>query len=141
MEFTMLRMLALLSLPALFLTLSIAHAEAKEVKATKQWAGSVENDELAKEAPAFIADAKELEKLWKSWKIEEKVPKVDFDKVLVVVMTTGGSRINFGAKLDEKGNLSLVGMATLDLVPGFRYIIATVSREGVKSVNGKEVKK
>jgi hypothetical protein len=135
------RMFALLSLLALFLTLSVAHAETKEVKAVKQWTGSVEDDELAKKAPEFIADAKELEQLWKSWKIEEKVPKVDFDKELVVVMTTGGSRINFGAKLDEKGNLSLVGMATLDLVPGFRYIIATVSREGVKAVNGKEVKK
>jgi hypothetical protein len=25
-------------------------------------------------------------------------------------------------------------------VPGFRYVIATVSREGVKTINGKEVK-
>jgi hypothetical protein len=39
--------------------------------------------------------------------------------------------------LDDKGNLSLLSMATLDLRPGFRYVIATVSREGVKTIEGK----
>jgi hypothetical protein len=32
-------------------------------------------------------------------------------------------------------------MATRDLRPGFRYVIATVSREGVKTVNGKQLPK
>ena len=34
----------------------------------------------------------------------------------------------------------MLGAATSDLAPGFRYVIATVSREGVKTVNGKELK-
>jgi hypothetical protein len=32
-------------------------------------------------------------------------------------------------------------MATRDLRPGFRYVIATVSRAGVKTVNGKKLPK
>jgi hypothetical protein len=31
--------------------------------------------------------------------------------------------------------------ATADFGPGFRYVIATVSREGVKKVNGKDLPK
>jgi hypothetical protein len=32
-------------------------------------------------------------------------------------------------------------MATRDLRPGFRYVITTVSREGVKTVNGQTLPK
>jgi len=64
---------------------------------------------------------------------------VDFSKQLVVLISTRGSRLRFGATLDGNGNLQVWGMATRDLRPGFRYVIAVVSREGVKTVNGKEL--
>jgi hypothetical protein len=51
-----------------------------------------------------------------------------------------GSRLSLSAQLDEKGNLQVLGVATRDFRSGFRYVLATVSREGVKSVNGKELK-
>jgi hypothetical protein len=45
------------------------------------------------------------------------------------------------AKLDDQGNLQVLGNATTDSAPGFRYVIATVPREGVKTVDGKELPK
>ncbi len=115
-------------------------AEKKAVKIVKEWKGSAADADLAKGAPEYVADAKSLEKLWKKWGVEGKVPEVDFKKEIVLVSTTVGSRLNLSARLDDKGNLEVIGAATSDFGPGFRYVIATVSREGVKTVNGKEVK-
>ena len=41
--------------------------------------------------------------------------------------------------LDEKGDLKVLGAATMDLRPGFRYVIAVVRREGVRTVNGRKL--
>jgi hypothetical protein len=120
---------------------SDARAEKKAVKLEKEWKGSVDNEGLATNAPAVIVDAKALEKLWKAWQIEEKVPAVDFKKELIIITTTSGSKLRLSAGIDDKGNLEVLGMATRDLRPGFRYVIATVSREGVKTVNGKKLPK
>jgi hypothetical protein len=116
-------------------------AEKKAVKLEKEWQGSVEDADLAKDAPAVITNGKALEKLWKAWKVEGKVPEVDFDKQIVVVQTTSGSKLRVSASLDDKGDLKVLGLGTRDLVPGFRYVIATVSREGVKTINGKDLPK
>jgi hypothetical protein len=120
---------------------SDARAEKKAVKLEKEWKGSVDDEALAKDAPAVIVDAKTLEKLWKAWKIEGNVPAVDFKKELVIITTTSGSKLRLSATLDDKGNLEVLGMATRDLRPGFRYVIATVSREGIKTVNAKKLPK
>ena len=115
-------------------------AEKKAVKLEKEWKGSAADADLSKDAPEYVADTKSLEKLWKKWGVEGKVPEVDFKKEIVIVSTTTGGRLTLSARLDDKGNLEVVGLATRDLRPGFRYVIATVSRDGVKTVNGKEVK-
>ena len=118
-----------------------ALAQKTAVKPSKEWAGSVEDETLAKDASACITSAKGLEKLWKAWKIADKVPEVDFAKEVVILTTTRGSKLRLAAALDEKGNLMVGGLGTQDLAPGFRYVIATVSKEGVKTVNGKELPK
>ncbi len=115
-------------------------AEKKTVILVKEWKGSAADADLAKDAPEYVTDAMALEKLWKKWGVEGKVPEVDFKKEIVIVATTTGGRLTLSARLDDKGNLELLGLATRDFRPGFRYVIATVSREGVKTVNGKEVK-
>jgi hypothetical protein len=117
-----------------------ASAEAKKVEITKQWSGSVDDEKLMK--PEFITSAKELEAVWKAWKIKEDLPKVDFEKDLVVAVYSTGSKLKLaGAKLDDKGNLQVLGFGTRDLQPGFRYVLGIVSREGVKKVNNKELPK
>ena len=120
---------------------SDAHAQPKDVKFNNTWKGSVENADLQKGAPEVITSAKGLEKLWKDWMITDKMPMVDFTKEIVVLGTTGGSILNLSARLDDKGNLQVLGMATLDIRPGFRYVIATVSNDGVKTVNKKALPK
>ena len=111
----------------------------KLVKPLKEWSGSVDDLALMKTVPEFILTTDELEKLWKSWKVAGPVPQVDFSKELVLVSTTQGSRLRLAASLDKMGNLVVMGLASRDLRPGFRYVIALVSREGVKTINGKEL--
>jgi hypothetical protein len=123
---------ALLATPQIF-------AAPKEVPVVKTWKGEVKDDALLKDAPAFIASAEGLAKLWKEWKLAGQPPEVDFAKQIVVVMTTKGSLMQPNFRLDEKGNLQSVGIATMDFLPGFRYILATVDRAGIKTVEGKEV--
>jgi hypothetical protein len=118
-----------------------AVAERQPVRRGKEWSGSVEDEKLAKDAPACITSAKALEKLWKDWKLTDKMPDIDFQKELVVVSTATGSKLRLALTLDDKGDLQVGGIATRDFRPGFRYVLATVSNEGVKMVNGKGLPK
>ena len=131
----------LVAMAAVVLFTSDATAQKKAVKPNMEWTGSVEDEKLAKGAPECITSAKGLENLWKAWKLADKVPEVDFTKEVVILTTTRGSKLRLAAALDEKGNLMVGGLGTRDLAPGFRYVIATVSKEGVKKVNGKDLPK
>ena len=124
---------------ATVLPLQAGPAKGKPVKILQQWSGSVEDLSLQKAAPEAMVSAPELENLWQAWKVPGQAPKVDFAKELVVVATTRGSILRLAPVLDDKGKLEVRGLSTMDLRPGFRYVIAVVSREGVKTVNGKEL--
>ena len=125
----------------IFLAAGIAVAAPTPLKATNTWMGSIDDEKLAKEMPenGVITNAKDFEKLVKVWKVAEKVPEVNFDKEIVLVAKTEGSRLRLNASLDEKGDLKALGLATRDLLPGFRYVIISVPRKGVKTVNGKNL--
>lgn len=127
----------------LLLSVPVASAAPTPIKATNTWMGSHDDAGLAKEMPesGAITNAKDFEKLIKAWKVAEKVPEVDFERELVLVAQTRGSRLTLNASLDEQGNLRTIGLATRDLRPGFRYVIISVPKEGVKTVNGKELPK
>lgn len=140
------RLIGLLSLAAVMLFPAAARADDKEGKAKQEvkpkevWDGSVGDEKLLKDAPRVITNAKTLAKLWKGWKVDDEVPEVDFSKEIVVVQTTlPGSQFVGRPKitLDEKGDLWMSALATnpatTPRVPGFRYWIARVSREGVKT--------
>jgi hypothetical protein len=128
---------------ALVLVGGAVSAADTELKFTQMWTGSVDDEALQKKQPAtgVITTAKAFEELWKAWKVGDKMPKIDFDKEIVVVATTNGSKLNLGVKLDDKGDLKVLAIATRDLRPGFRYQIGTVAKEGVKTVGGKELPK
>ena len=115
-----------------------ALAQKKKMDITKKWSGSVEDEKAIK--PEVITSAEGLEAVWKAWNVKGDVPKVDFTKDMVVAVYSPGSRLNMaGASLDDKGNLDVLGIGTLDFGPGFRYVLGVVSREGVKTVNKKEL--
>jgi hypothetical protein len=143
--------MTLLAVPALLGLLCLAGSPAraddkdkpKEIKPTKDWKGSIDDEALEKKAPAdrFITDAKTFKQLWEDWKLGEKVPEIDFKKEVVLVETTRGGRLNVNTvRLTDKGDLQALAIATRDLRPGFRYAVLVVPREGVKTINGKELK-
>jgi hypothetical protein len=134
-------LVGLVALVLVGLVAPAVHAQKKPVKMTHTWAGAVEDENLRKGAPECVTSKKGLEKLWKAWKVRDKMPDVDFGKEIVVIGTTSGSKLRLAANLDAKGNLQVLGLGTRDLVPGFRYVMGTVSKAGVKTVNGKELPK
>lgn len=111
----------------------------QSVVPSQEWSGSVNDISLRKDAPEVILSSKEFEDLWLAWKLPGLVPEVDFSSNLVVVQTTEGSRLRLAVTQDTKGNVKALGLATMDLHPGFRYVIAILSRNGVKTVNGKKL--
>ena len=70
----------------------------------------------------------------------QQVPKVDFAKELLVVGTWKGSVFSIRTTVKD-GDLTVSGFGTKDLRPGFRWKIQSLSREGIKTVQGKELPK
>ena len=103
------------------------------------WSGSVEDLSLLKAAPEFILSATELGSLWSAWNLRGSPPEVDFSKNLVAVQTTRGSELRLSATLDDLGDLTVIGLGTLDMRLGFRYVLSVLSLKGVKTINGKEL--
>jgi hypothetical protein len=97
----------------LSLVVEFALAEDKTVKVEKEWkggSGEKKDNEAWKQAPPdmVIADSKAWEKLWKAWHFEKELPKVDFEKDLILVVACEGPnsiRID-KLTLSEKGNLT-----------------------------------
>src|SRR5262245_61437386 len=123
----------------MFVPAAVLAADPTPLKPTNTWMGSVEDRKLATEMPenGVITNAKDFEKLVKAWKVADKVPEVNFDKEIVLVAKTEGSVLKLNPVMDEKGDLKSLGFASRDLVPGFRYVIVSVPKEGVRTVNGK----
>jgi hypothetical protein len=117
--------------------------EAKNMTLTQKWSGSVADEGLKKEVPEndCITNANKFAKLWKAWKIGEKMPKVDFKKEMVILAVTSGSSLDLSVRLSAKGDRQILGMATSDIRPGFRYVVGVVSRDGVKTIEGKQLPK
>ena len=131
---------------ALAACLSITASLAQEPKTappgpTVDITGSLEDLVLMREAPmsGVLVSQKSWEKLAASWGIKD-VPKVDFGKEILIVGTHRGTSFKF---LTEKKNADLVVevIGDKDVKPGFRYKILSVSRDGIKTVNGKELPK
>ena len=87
----------------------------------------------------FVADEAEWAKLWLAWRGEENLPKVDFEKDVVLVFAMNGlSKLRMPLMpLDENGNLTATnrGWDFIQGGDGFAYLMGTVSREKIESVN------
>ncbi len=128
---------------ALLLTGEV-RAESKKLDVKILYQGSLDDRTLEKKKPAngVIATQKAFDELFTAWKLGEQKPRINFAKDLVLVTTTVGSRLSLAATVDsDKGDLQVGGVSTRDLRPGFRYVVGVVSREGIKTVGGKELPK
>ncbi len=115
--------------------------EPKKEKLTVELTGDIADESLQKAMPAngVIATAKDWEKLAKAWSIKD-APKVDFTKEILLVGTWKGSSFNINAVVKD-GDLSVSAGGTKDLRDGFRWKIKSMKREGIKTVQGKELPK
>lgn len=132
-----------------FLSLVVESALAEDkVKVEKEWqggSGEKKDSEAWRQAPLdmVVAGPKAWEKLWQAWQFAKELPKVDFEKDLILVVACAGPnsiRID-NLTLSEKGNLTLDWSHPDDGGPGFRYLILRVRRSGIKTVSGKEMLK
>lgn len=129
----------LFSLAALALFVIPVSADEPKEKPTVELGGDIKDEMLQKEAPAngVIVSQKAWESLAKAWDIKD-APKVDFTKEILVVGTWRGSVFSVSA-LVKDGDLTVSGRGTKDLRPGFRWKVKSIKREGIKTVQGKEL--
>jgi hypothetical protein len=134
-------MAALLALVTV--TTTAAQEIPKQIKPTEEIRGKFVDDKdlpKMKAAPANpITDEKEFAKLWKEWKGDEALPKIDFKKQFAMTGTTicAANRIFGGFTLSKEGDLKSTFGSTLIGGPGFAWVIYVLDREGVKTVGGK----
>jgi hypothetical protein len=146
MRLTLWLRLLLVALVACGLSSCADRAEVKSVKPVKEWDGKFaarEDEPLEREAPesGYIANEKAWAKLWKAWRSEEELPKVNFEKQLALVVTVGCAhdQIQPSFVLDGKRNLKNDSCWTAMDGPGFAYRILVVERAGIKTYNGKAI--
>lgn len=92
-----------------------------------------------------IAEFKEWEKLWKSWRGSESVPYVEFREAIVIVaVNSDPNRIGVEASVTKEGALMVAKRSEM---LGFEspttcgYQLALISRHGVKTVKGQAIGK
>ena len=138
----MFRVALAFALAAPFCLPTSAEEKKPEKKPTVDLRGDLKDAELGKKAPPdnVIVSQKVWDALVKAWDIKDP-PKVDFEKELLVIATTVGSRLSVSGTVDDKGDLKVRAISTADIRPGLRYRIVSFSRAGVKTVNGKELPK
>ena len=115
-----------------------ARAADTPLKATKEYKGRVSHELARAVKEPYIAGPKAFAKLWKDWKIEGKMPAIDWKKEIVLVGTSGGSSMGLSASVDDKGDLKTVSFGTDDIRPDSAYRIIVVPSKGVKAINGKK---
>lgn len=137
----MIRSLVLAALAAGVFGFPAVAEEPKKEKPMVELSGDIKDEALQKQAPAngVIVSQKGWDALVKAWDIKD-APKVDFTKELVVVGTWKGSSFNITPTVKD-GDLSVSTFGTKDLRPGFRWKVVSVKRDGIKTVQGKELPK
>jgi hypothetical protein len=142
-------MLAVIS-PNVSFGRSLGQSRGKLIKVEKAWDGEIKL-ELRQQAPpplnGFIADEKAWAKLWRAYRGSDELPKIDFDKQMILDRVGNDPNvmgvIHDELMLNEKGDLKVDFFSTQVKYINpktCRYVFLLISREGVKSVNGKPVR-
>ena len=119
----------------------------KTVPIQQSWDGIIQNRNLIKESPpeAFVVEAESWAKMWKAWRGKEKLPAIEFDQQIALILTVPGPNKISAPELliDSAGNVK-VSLPVSTLLPDdgrIGYKIVLINRAGVKSVNGKAIMK
>jgi uncharacterized protein (TIGR03067 family) len=131
--------------------LSKAGKRGKEttIEPTMKWLGQIGDKSVAKQCPKKpITTGAEFEKVWKTLRGAEEVPKVDFAKEFVLVKTSTSTFGKLAAiellvvEGQEEAYESICAEAKLgEKIEGFTYFIGVFRRELVDVVDGRIVAK
>jgi len=122
-------------------TATRATAEEKKLEPVKSWVGILEDKRLTELAPAkgYVTSEAVLKKLWEAWRPDEKLPKVDFTKQIVLVNLGGMYPVDHELHLTDQGDLKVQLSARVPGKRGYGYGIAVIERTGVKTIKGKAI--
>lgn len=103
------------------------------------WHGVVADDALrniAGSAPVITSDDS-WRQVWRAWRGDTAIPRIDFSEHVVLVSTVGGpNQIRVEGRVDTQGNVRLAIAASKIGGPGFGYLFALVERDGLRSIAG-----
>lgn len=135
------RIVASVSLACFLCELPYAQAQ-DEVKIIKDFKGEADGETLSKALGTtyYLAGPTALKKFWDASGLKDPMPKVDFDKELVLrVYSLEAKDLKMQLKLRAKGDLSVTHTAKRgDSVKVMSFHLVIVSREGINTVNGKK---
>lgn len=111
------------------------------IHTNKEWIGDATDRAQEVRQPFAITNQRELDSLWKKWAAKGEVPTVNFDKEIVIVVTTRSGMPKITTVFDRERGQLWVGVVSFGKeMDGFRYVIATINREGIKRVNFTQIK-
>ena len=110
------------------------------IKPLNEYSGKVANQMLIMKMPrsAVVQDQRAWNQLWKAWRPNKPIEKVDFQKQIVLVETTVGpnSILASGLFLKEGGDLRYSLNKSKNEGTGFSYLMMVIPKANVNSING-----
>jgi hypothetical protein len=84
-----------------------------------------------------VTDAASLERIWAVWEIGEPMPKVDFERQIVLVAIVRSGLVMFKEPMiDDRGDLKRNVVATPDAPSFLSWVVCLIERDGIRSVDG-----
>lgn len=101
--------------------------------------GETEEENATVVPQSVIGAAQAYEDAWKVLGLKESPGMVDFEKEVVFLATTRGSRIQLRCRDEGEGKLQVMAIATRDIRPGLRYAVGVFLRKDWKEINGSPI--
>ena len=130
-------------------TTQLASAADKPLKIEEEWKSARKDGpddayvkDLDGKNEAVITNSKAWTKLWKAWNGDKPVPKVDFEKYMLLVVAAPGAKNTIDITeviVTDKGDLRYAGGMSQVGDAGFAYYIVKIQREGIKTFKGKDL--
>jgi hypothetical protein len=109
-------------------------AEAGKIAPIARWGGQA--GKVGSGDSGYICNQYNLKEFWQKWEIAKPTPQIDFNRELAVFYLGSGGPHLMNLSLEESGNLVAEYVQTPTASRQPNYLIFTVPRYGVKSLNG-----
>lgn len=112
-------------------------AEAGELAPIARWGGQA--GKVGDGSSGYMCSQDDLNEFWEKWEIAKPKPTIDFDRELAIFYMGSGGPHLMSLSLEESGNLVAVYVQLPIASRHPNYLIYTVPRLGIKSINGDPV--